>query len=50
MMRKLLWLGLALLMAGCSVIEQRPEEVEKQLSEPTRGKLFVPEPDSGSLR
>ena len=48
-MRKLLGLGWLLLLAGCAVIEQRPEEVERKLAEPTRGQLFVPEPESGDL-
>jgi hypothetical protein len=32
------------LLAGCAVIEKSPDDVQHQLSDPTSGHLYVPEP------
>ena len=45
---KLLLLGLLLLsLVGCAVFEQTPEDVQQKVTEPTKGKLYVPEPERG---
>ena len=43
-MSKLLAGLLVLLLAGCATFEQSPGDLEKKLSEPTRGQLYERDP------
>jgi len=45
---RLLLLGIFLnLVAGCAVFEQTPEDVQKKLSQPTKGQLYERDPLTG---
>jgi hypothetical protein len=43
----LLALGLVFL-AGCATFEQTPQDIEKKLSDPTKGHLYERDPLEGS--
>ena len=39
-----LWLGLVVVLAGCAAFEQSPEDVQRKLSDPTKGHLYERDP------
>jgi hypothetical protein len=47
-MKAILMAGLMALVAGCATFEQTPEDLEKKLSDPTRGHLYERNPLEGN--
>ena len=43
-MRALLLVFGLVLLAGCATFEETPQDVEKRLTDPTRGHLYQPDP------